>query len=158
MEDASFSELVEIQPASWRDLNALRHLEQICFERDTWPLLDLVGVLAIPSVVRLKAVIRDIMVGFIAADVRASERMAWIATVGVLPEYRNRGIGALLMTRCEALVPVPTIRLNVRHSNQTAIRLYQRLGYRQVGIWPNYYQDKEDAIVMEKSKPAAPQA
>ena len=47
--------LATIQPATWRDLNSLRHLERLCFPKDAWPLLDLVGVLTLPNVVRLKA-------------------------------------------------------------------------------------------------------
>lgn len=141
---------VEIVPASWRDLNALRHLEQVCFPLDAWPLWDLIGVLTLPNVVRLKAVAGEEMAGFVAGEVRRGQQLAWIATIGVLPEYRGRGIAAALLERCEALLEVPTVRLNVRVSNATAIRLYQRFGYQKVGLWPGYYQDGEDALVMEK--------
>jgi ribosomal-protein-alanine N-acetyltransferase len=143
-----------IEQATWRDLNALRQLESICFPRDAWPLWDLIGVLTMGNVVRLKAVIGDQMVGFIAGDIRPSERMAWIATVGVLPEYRGLGIGTALMGACEERLNVPTIRLNVRVSNDNAIRLYKDLGYYQMGTWPRYYQDGEDALVMERRKEA----
>jgi ribosomal-protein-alanine N-acetyltransferase len=131
-------------------LNALRYLEQVCFPKDAWPLWDLIGVLTLPNVVRLKAMIDEQMVGFIAGDVRASERMAWIATIGVLPAHRERGIGGALLAACEARLTVPRVRLNVRTSNEGAIRLYLNRGYRKVGLWPNYYQDGEEALVMEK--------
>jgi ribosomal-protein-alanine N-acetyltransferase len=40
--------------------------------------------------------------------------------------------------------------LEVRRSNLPAIALYRALGYRQVGVRPNYYADEgEDAIVMD---------
>jgi ribosomal protein S18 acetylase RimI-like enzyme len=139
-----------IEPATWRDLNQLRFIEKVCFPQDAWPLWDLIGVLTLPNVVRLKAVTDDHMVGFIAGDVRPSQHMAWIATVGVLPEYRGRGIGKALMKACEERLAIPTIRLSVRVSNQAAVQLYQHLGYHRVGIWPTYYQDGEDAVVMEK--------
>jgi len=38
----------------------------------------------------------------------------------------------------------------VRVSNQPAIRLYHRLLYHEVGIWPGYYLDGENALVLEK--------
>jgi ribosomal-protein-alanine N-acetyltransferase len=42
--------------------------------------------------------------------------------------------------------------LEVRRSNSPAIALYDALGYRQVGVRPNYYaEEKEDAIVMVKA-------
>jgi ribosomal protein S18 acetylase RimI-like enzyme len=142
--------LAIIQPATWRDLNSLRHLEQLCFPKDAWPLLDLVGVLTLPSVVRLKAEADSLLVGFIAGDIRASQHLAWIATIGVLPEYRGRGIGRMLLEACEAQIHMPRIRLCVRLSNQTAIQLYLNSAYQRAGMWPNYYQDGEDALVMEK--------
>lgn len=143
---------VGIEPASLRDLGTLRRIEQICFPKDAWPLLDLIGVLTFGGVVRLKAVYDQQMVGFIAADIRRMEGMAWIATVGVLPEYRGRGIGAALLEACEANIPVNKIRLCVRPSNDVAIRLYERFGYSKVGEWTKYYQDGESALVMEKVK------
>ena len=74
-----------------------------------------------------------------------------IATIGVLPEYRGRGIGGVLLQACEGRLKMPRVRLNVRVSNLSAIHLYQRMGYRQVSIWPRYYQDGEDALILEKS-------
>ncbi|HTN53280.1 MAG TPA: GNAT family N-acetyltransferase, partial [Anaeromyxobacter sp.] len=39
--------------------------------------------------------------------------------------------------------------LEVRRSNLPAIALYESLGYRHVGVRPNYYADEgEDALVM----------
>lgn len=142
-----------IEQANWRDLNPVRHIEQVCFPKDAWPLWDMIGVLTLPNVVRLKAMADGQMVGFIAGDVRPSQHMAWVATVGVLPEYRGRGIGGALMQACEKSLTVPTVRLNVRISNETAIRLYLSLGYQKVGTWPGYYQDGEEALVMEKRLP-----
>ncbi len=143
---------VAIEPASLRDLGALRHLEQVSFPKDAWPLLDLISVLSFGGVIRLKAVNEKQMVGFIAGDVRRMEGVAWIATLAVLPEHRGRGIGAALLQACEAQIPVNRIRLCVRPSNEEAIRLYERFGYVRVGEWTKYYQDGESALVMEKTK------
>src|SRR4030042_2891456 len=99
-----------IEPATWHDLGALRHIEKVCFPQDAWPLFDLIGILTFPNVIRLKAVCDGQMVGFVAGDIKRSESLAWIATVGVLPEYRGRGIGAALLRACEAKLGVPVIR------------------------------------------------
>ena len=140
----------QIEPATWRDIGALRHLEQVCFPLDAWPLFDLIGVLTLPNVIRLKAVVEGEMAGFIALDQPRSDHVAWIATVGVLPQYRRRGIAQALITACEQKRDGVEIRLSVRLSNQDAIRLYERLGYRQVTIWKAYYEGGEDALVMGK--------
>lgn len=139
-----------IEPASWRDLNALRHLEKVCFPIDYWPLLDLIGILTFPNIIRLKAVMEGEMVGFIAGDKRNPGNLGWISTIGVLPQYRGRGIAAALLQACEESLHTMLVRLNVRISNQEAIRLYRSLGYQEVTIWPGYYQDGEDALVLEK--------
>ena len=113
---------------------------------------DLIGVLTLPNVVRLKAVQDSTMVGFIAGDIRPSQNLAWIATLGVLPEYRGQGIGKALLEACESRLVVPSIHLNVRVSNKAAIQLYQNSGYQRAGFWPVYYEDGEDALLMEKQR------
>jgi ribosomal-protein-alanine N-acetyltransferase len=143
---------VAIELTTLRDLGALRHLEQVCFPTDAWPLLDLVSVLTFGGVIRLKAVRNKQMIGFIAGDVKRMESIAWIATLAVLPEYRGRGIGTALLQACEAQIPVNRIRLCVRPSNEVAIRLYEKFGYTKVGEWTKYYTDGESALVMEKTK------
>jgi ribosomal protein S18 acetylase RimI-like enzyme len=143
---------MEIIPATLRDLSALRTLERVCFEKDAWPLLDLMAVLTFPDVIRLKAVEDGRMIGFIAGDPRRSEGFAWIATVAVDPGYRRRGIGRALLLVCENQLHEPRVKLTVRMSNSGAITLYEREGYRTVDVWKGYYNDGEDGVVMEKVK------
>jgi ribosomal-protein-alanine N-acetyltransferase len=145
---------MEILPSNLRDLGSLRRVEQACFPKDAWPLLDLIAVLTWPEVVRLKAVEDGQMVGFIAGDPRSTDNMAWIATVGVLPEYQRRGIGRALLRACEAKLTQPRIRLCVRVSNEGAIAMYKQEGYISADVWREYYNDKESALVMEKLKNA----
>jgi ribosomal protein S18 acetylase RimI-like enzyme len=145
-----FSLQMDILPTSLRDLGQLRHIEQACFPKDAWPLLDLIAVLTWPDVIRLKAVVDGRMVGFIAGDPRRTEGMAWIATLGVLPEYRRQGIARALLLECEKRLSASRLRLCVRLDNTGAIRLYEQEGYQRVGIWTKYYNDSGDALVMEK--------
>ncbi len=141
---------MDIVPANLRDLGSLRRMEQACFLKDAWPLLDLIAVLTWPEVIRLKAVEDGLMIGFIAGDPRPSDHLAWIGTVGVLPEYQRRGIGRALLRECEKRLTQPRLRLCVRVSNEPAIRLYQQEGYLTVDTWREYYNDNENALVMEK--------
>ena len=141
---------VIIRGSNWRDLNPVRNLEQRCFPKDFWPLWDIIGVLTMPNIVRLKAVAGDEIVGFIAGELHSGDQIAWISTVGVLPEYRGRGIGTSLMKACEERLSAQAVRLSVRKSNLDAIRLYNKLGYSPVESWNRYYQDGEDALVLEK--------
>jgi len=143
---------MEIVSATLRDLNTLRKLEQMSFEKDAWPLFDLIAVLTFPDVVRLKAVEDHQMVGFVAGDPRPSQGFSWIATIAVHPDYQRRGIGRALLRACEMQLRTPRMRLSVRASNQLAIALYEQEGYRTMDIWKAYYNDGENALVMEKPR------
>ena len=139
-----------IEKASWRDLLALSALEKVCFGRDAWPLIELMGVLTFPGVVRLRAVGDGILVGFIAGDPRKRDNTGWILTLGVLPDWRRKGIAKALLNKCEEQMHMPQMKLSVRRSNTTAISLYEKLGYKQVDIWSKYYRGGEDGLVLAK--------
>lgn len=142
---------MEIQSAGLLDLNALRKLERVCFEKDAWSLLDLVAVLTWPEVIRLKVVEGAEMIGFAACDPRPSQSVAWIATLAVDPRWQRRGIGRMLLRACEERVSQPRMKLSVRMTNHAAITLYEKEGYHTVDVWGRYYSDEEDALVMEKT-------
>ena len=142
---------MEIQTANIIDLGALRRLENVCFEKDAWPLLDLLAVLTWPEVIRLKAVDAGEMIGFIAGDPRSSDGVAWISTIAVDPRWQRRGVGRALLRACEAQIALPRMKLTVRVSNQGAIALYEQEGYRMVDLWRGYYNDGEDGLVMGKT-------
>ncbi len=141
---------IRIIPATWRDLMELHELEKACFQLDAWPLIDVLGVLTFPQIIRLKAVENLKMVGFIAADLRRAQQVAWIATLAVDPDYRKIGIASALLSVCEGKINLPKIRLSVRQSNQSAIDLYQNRGYQQVDIWKSYYKGGDNALIFEK--------
>ena len=77
---------------------------------------------------------------------------AHVTTFAVLPEHRRAGIGsrlllALMDLAVELAANVAT--LEVRITNADARRLYERFGFRPVGVRPRYYSDNaEDALIM----------
>lgn len=75
-----------------------------------------------------------------------------ILNVAVAPEFRGMGIGRLLVQRvlddCRA-AGAEFVSLEVRVSNETAIGLYRQLGFREVGRRKRYYENGEDALMME---------
>ena len=143
---------VSIHPATLRDFRRLVNLEKLCFGKDSWSWLDMLAALSYPDTVRLKAVQEGVMVGFVIADRRRRNDLGWIASIGVHPAHRRRGIGRQLLEASETALGSKRIRLSLRTSNHAARRLYDHAGYEVVDAWPGYYTDGEDALVMEKRR------
>ena len=77
-----------------------------------------------------------------------------ITNVAVLPECRGQGYGSILVEKLISYADdekMSLLTLEVRKSNQTAINLYKKYGFLEVGLRKNYYEGKEDAILMTKN-------
>jgi len=76
-----------------------------------------------------------------------------LANVAVKPEHRQRGLGSYLLSRLLETGRergIRTVFLEVRESNQAALKLYRRFGFSEVGLRRGYYDHpKEDARVMK---------
>jgi GNAT superfamily N-acetyltransferase len=72
-------------------------------------------------------------------DPRPSENTSWIATLGVMPDFRRQGIARAMLTTCEDRLPTPKIRLCVRTQNPAAIPVYELAGYNRLDIWQKYH-------------------
>lgn len=90
------------------------------------------------------------VVGFLVAWLVADE--LHILSLATEPAYQKRGIGRALLDTALAHARdrrVRSILLEVRRSNQAAIRLYRAVGFSATGVRPHYYADNlEDAIEM----------
>jgi ribosomal-protein-alanine N-acetyltransferase len=73
-----------------------------------------------------------------------------LMNVAVAPEVRRRGVAAALIGGMfERSGPGARFTLEVRESNEAAITMYERLGFRRAGRRQRYYQDNgEDALIM----------
>jgi len=83
-------------------------------------------------------------------------REAHILNICVAPEERRAGYGRILMSKMIALarrLQADIMFLEVRPSNVTALRLYEKLGFNEIGARSNYYpakQGREDALILAK--------
>jgi ribosomal-protein-alanine N-acetyltransferase len=94
------------------------------------------------------------IIGYGVMSLGAGE--AHLLNICVRDEFRAVGIGRRLLEHLlerAAAAGVTEAFLEVRPSNLAAIRLYQRLGFEQIGIRRGYYQapdGREDAIVLKR--------
>lgn len=140
----------KLSPAGLSDLNPLRAIEKACFPLDAWPLLELLSVLILPNLVKIKAEVGEKMVGFVGGDARRFEGVGWITTLGVLPQYQRLGIASALLDQCEQQMGMSVVKLTVRRSNLSAQTLYYARGYQQIDVWKNYYEGGEDGLILQK--------
>ena len=75
-----------------------------------------------------------------------------ITNVAVAPQKRGAGIGGMLLKEALVLAEkrgVAQVVLEVRVSNQPAIQLYEKSGFKHCGVRKGFYDfPKEDAYIM----------
>ena len=74
--------------------------------------------------------------------------------IAVHPDFRRRGIAEELVVKLVEELKVRgnhSLMLEVRASNEPARKLYDKMGFQQVGLRKNYYRNpKEDACILRK--------
>lgn len=78
-------------------------------------------------------------------------RKGHIVSVAVLEEHRGKGLGTKLIQLAEDEMKAKSAKecyLEVRVSNQDAVDLYQKLGFKVTGKLDAYYRDGEPAYLM----------
>jgi [ribosomal protein S18]-alanine N-acetyltransferase len=142
---------LEVRRLELRDLNAIEEIERASY-RTPWSRSMFAGELAKPSSLSLGAF--DTETGELLGYLIISRYVdAWhVMNVAVSPEHRRRKIATMLLDRLFELTAGDGQRgytLEVRVSNDVAIRLYERAGFKPRGIRRGYYTDnREDALIM----------
>ena len=126
-------------------------LEKLCFS-DPWSENSVASELENPLALWLVADDDGKVVGYIGSQtvMDASDMM----NVAVHPDYRKQGIATTLIV---GLVEElrrngsRSLTLEVRASNENAIRLYRMLDFQEIGCRKNYYRNpREDALILRK--------
>ncbi len=92
------------------------------------------------------------IVGFLAAVVNAPLQVR-ILMLAVYEPWRRKGIGSALMDsflkEC-GMRGMRTVELEVRKSNEAAIRFYTRYAFQITNLIPRFYTDGEDGFKMRR--------
>lgn len=79
---------------------------------------------------------------------------AQISNFSIHPDYQRRGVGHAVLSKVLTMLSklkIKHIVLEVRPSNLAARSLYNRFGFKTMGVKKNYYVDPvEDALIMGK--------
>jgi ribosomal-protein-alanine N-acetyltransferase len=90
------------------------------------------------------------VIGYVGLRFHSAE--AHVSTIAVHPDWRGKGLGELLLlTAIEQARALGSsvLSLEVRASNRVAQALYRKYGFHFGSVHRGYYQDGEDAWLME---------
>lgn len=144
-----------IRQMTEEDVAAVAALEEGNFSRP-WSYDAFLKTLSDENYIVIIAKDTDALLGYCVLLCTGEE--ADITNVCTAPEARGKGVATEMMT---ALMEAGKSRgvaeffLEVRESNTPARKLYTKLGFEEIGLRKNYYEEpKEHAVLMKKGEDA----
>jgi ribosomal-protein-alanine N-acetyltransferase len=149
-------EEISIKPCTYKEMNQILNIEKICFQEDAWS-RDFINYAMDTHYVK-GIFSREILLAYGACHVQG--KIMNVDNLAVLPEYRGKGLGKLLLLHMMQLAEdkhCSGVILQVNVNNTRAIEIYRKLGFETVRLLKGYYQRKkgksEDAFLMFISLP-----
>jgi ribosomal-protein-alanine N-acetyltransferase len=145
---------LEIRRLTYADLPQVIAIERRAFPTP-WSLAMFVLELSKPSGICLAATREGKLAGYLVCS--RYDTVWHLMNVAVDDRLVRRGIATALIERLLELADGPgeQFTLEVRTSNDAAIRLYERFGFRSAGRRRGYYHDnREDALIMWRTSQA----
>ena len=143
--------MMNIEQMTAAHVPQVAQLEKICFH-DPWSENSVASELTNPLSFWLVALDGDRVAGYVGSQSVMGE--SDMMNVAVHPDFRRQGIAEKLVVRLVEELKVRgnhSLMLEVRVSNEPARKLYEKLGFIQVGLRKNYYRNpKEDACILRK--------
>ncbi|WP_300343341.1 ribosomal protein S18-alanine N-acetyltransferase [Fusobacterium sp.] len=127
------------------DIESLTRLEKICFPTSAYTeeqLSEMVQDKERYSVIGVSSI--ENLVGYVI--VFDNSESLEIMKIAVLPEFRKKGIGKILLDEIEKLKK--DIFLEVRESNIVAREFYIKNSFKEIGKRKNYYKDNNEAAII----------
>ncbi|MDQ1697281.1 MAG: [ribosomal protein S18]-alanine N-acetyltransferase [Frankiaceae bacterium] len=147
-----------LRPMRWWDIEPVLRLENELFLGDAWSDTMFWSELAERSSrCYLVATQLDDVVGYAGLCAYPPDQ-AYVQTIAVDPRHQGQGAGTMLLLALLAEAQqrgCANVDLEVRADNARAIALYERHGFRRIGVRRRYYQPSgTDALVMRRETPA----
>ncbi len=137
----------EVRQVSPDDLQTINKLEELCF-KDPYPAYFLSQLAHDDRDTFLVALLDDRIVGYAVVD--RWDDHDHLVSIAVHPQTRRIGVGQALLTKLEEKLDQRVLKLELRKSNDAALKFYCKNGFKETGLAGGYYNDGEDAILMEK--------
>ena len=142
-----------IRTAQLQDLDDLLAIENKSFDIDRLSRRSFRYLLTKANAETLVYEVDGQLSGYVMVLFNIGTSLARMYSLAVDPVFRGRGIGRKLIEAAEERVQEHdciSLRLEVRRDNTESLRLYEKLGYKQFGTLPDYYEDHMEALRYEK--------
>jgi len=130
------------------DLECISDILQSDFD-DFWNVTTLKSELLNPNSKYIVAKFNNTIVGF--AGIWKSVDEVHITNIVVNKNFRKQNIGSLMLSKLIGLAKlepnISSITLEVNSNNIAAIKLYEKFGFKVVGLRKKYYNNIDDAII-----------
>jgi len=143
-----------IRPATVADLDALVALENQVFQTDRLSRRSFRYMLTRAHAFTLVAEQDGGILGYVLVLMNEGTSLARLYSIAIDVAARGQGIAAALVKAAEEQAIAEDrvdMRLEIRRDNPASIRLFAKLGYRQFGIYSDYYEDHMEALRFQKS-------
>ncbi|HEY0834369.1 MAG TPA: GNAT family N-acetyltransferase/peptidase C39 family protein [Azospirillum sp.] len=154
---------VTLRHALPSDIPALLAIEERCFATDRLTRRSFHYLLTRANATALVEVHGGVIAGYALVLFHAGTSLARLYSFAVDRVHRGGGVGQRLLSAAEQAARAHAcihLRLEVRRDNASAIALYKKNGYREFGVYTDYYEDHMEALRLEKrlgtAGPSAP--
>jgi len=151
MEIGSFNRIVRMQESHLPEIFEIAQKNKLSY----WSLEDYKSVIFQMDSCCLVAENQDKeTMGFLVSRLIITESCAEVYNIAVIDKYKRKGIGGELLSyltnQC-VINKLVQINLEVRESNEAAVRFYLKLDFKQVAVRKNFYtHPTENAFTMIK--------
>lgn len=143
---------LKIEPAKLRNKISIQKINHLClpekYDIETWT--DIIK----NGIVHVIKNSKENIVGYCAITDIFTD-IPCVVSIAILPEYRGKGLGNLLLINtidyAKKRWKNKNLLLHVRPSNEIALKLYEKIGFKLNKVVKNYYRydtGNEDGIEM----------
>lgn len=142
-----------IRPANLGDLDPLVQLETRCFDSDRLSRRSFHDLIKRGHAVLLIDEAHGQLRGYALLRFPSRSEHARLYSIAIDHGHRSQGVGRALLAAAEDSARkrgTASLYLELRMDNHAATRLYEKMGYRRIGTYSDYYADHTDALRMAK--------
>ena len=140
---------MEFRVLTTLDIVLLHELDKTAF-KDSWSMDTFRSELSVSTRRYIGMFEEDVLVGYIGMNLIIDE--CDIIRIAIHKDFQGKGLSKELFANAieyMGSIGIEKILLEVSHTNEKAISLYEKLGFKKIFHRPHYYHDGTDALIYQ---------